>query len=52
LTFGLGKAGNVDRITIQWPGKDVGQQEHANLAINKSHQIRQGDFRVTNIGQK
>jgi hypothetical protein len=52
LTFGLGKAEKVDRITIHWPGKDGGQQVLANLALNKTHQIKQGDLRVANLDQK
>jgi hypothetical protein len=52
LTFGLGKAAKVDRITIQWPGKDGGQQVLADLAINKTHHIKQGDLRVAHLGQK
>jgi hypothetical protein len=43
LTFGLGKAAKVDRITIQWPGKDGGQDVLTNLAINKIHHIKQSE---------
>jgi len=42
VTFGLGKATKVDRIIIRWPGKDGGQEELTNLAINKTHHIVQG----------
>lgn len=41
LTFGLGKATTVDRITIQWPGREGGKQELSELAINQPHRIRQ-----------
>src|SRR5262249_3411638 len=37
LTFGLGTATKVDRITIQWPGREGGKQEVADLAINQVH---------------
>jgi hypothetical protein len=41
LTFGLGKATKVDRVIIQWPGKNGGRKELTNLAINKTHVIKQ-----------
>jgi hypothetical protein len=41
LTFGLGTAAKIDRVIIQWPGKNVGRQELTNLAINKTHVIKQ-----------
>jgi hypothetical protein len=43
LTFGLGKAAKVDRVTIQWPGKNGGQEVLTNLAINRTHHINQGE---------
>src|SRR5207253_154071 len=46
LTFGLGKNANVDRLTIQWPGKRGGKEVLTNLAINKAHHIRQGDTKL------
>jgi hypothetical protein len=41
VTFGLGSASRVDRITIHWPGKDGGTQVLKDLAIDKTHTIRQ-----------
>jgi enediyne biosynthesis protein E4 len=41
LTFGLGKATKIDRVVIQWPGKNAPRQEFTNLAINKVHKITQ-----------
>jgi hypothetical protein len=40
LTFGLGKATKVDRITVEWPGRDGGKQEVSGLAINQIHTIK------------
>ncbi|HLJ92964.1 MAG TPA: CRTAC1 family protein [Gemmataceae bacterium] len=42
VTFGLGEAANVDRITIQWPGKNGDTEVLTNLAVNKVHLIKQG----------
>jgi hypothetical protein len=41
LTFGLGRAQKVDRVTIQWPGLNAGRQVAKNLAVNQVHVIRQ-----------
>ena len=41
LTFGLGKATKVDRIVIEWPGREGGKQEVSGLAINHVHTIKQ-----------
>jgi hypothetical protein len=41
LTFGLGRAGKVDRVTIRWPGKNAGKQVLTNLEVNRPHVIRQ-----------
>ena len=44
LTFGLGKADKVDRVTVRWPGKDAGAvQEWKDLSVDKSHELRQGE---------
>ena len=44
----MGEVENIDRITIYWPGKDVGKTvlERADLAklgIDKEHTIKQGE---------
>src|SRR5262249_9406442 len=41
LTFGLGKAQKVDRVTIRWPGRNAGKQVVTGLGINQVHVIRQ-----------
>jgi enediyne biosynthesis protein E4 len=41
LTFGLGKAKQVDRIEIHWPGRDVPVQVLTDLAVDQVHRIRQ-----------
>jgi enediyne biosynthesis protein E4 len=42
LTFGLGQATMVERLTISWPGRNAGKQVLTNLPINRTHVIRQG----------
>jgi enediyne biosynthesis protein E4 len=46
LTFGLGKRTKVERVTIQWPGKNAGKEVITDLAINQVHRIRQGDRKL------
>jgi hypothetical protein len=41
LTFGLGRAQKVERVTIRWPGKNAGKQVVENLLVNQVHVIRQ-----------
>ncbi|HJT77476.1 MAG TPA: CRTAC1 family protein, partial [Gemmataceae bacterium] len=41
LTFGLGDAAKVDRVTIRWPGKDGGQQVLEGLGVDRVHTVRQ-----------
>ena len=41
LTFGLGKAANVDRVEIHWPGRDVPVQVLTEVAVDRSHRIVQ-----------
>jgi hypothetical protein len=41
LTFGLGLATKVDRVTIRWPGRNAGNQELKDLEVNRRHVIRQ-----------
>ena len=48
LTFGLGQITKVDRITIQWPGKNGGTeiiQRATDLEINQVHHLKQGQRR-------
>lgn len=52
VTFGLGKAAKVDRITIQWPGKNGGQDVLTDLAIDKTHQIKQGEANPQTVASK
>ncbi len=42
VTFGLGKTAKVDRVTVQWPGKDAGKEVWTNLAINREYILKQG----------
>jgi hypothetical protein len=42
LTFGLGKATGVDRVTIGWPGKQTPEPEViTDLEIDREHHIKQ-----------
>jgi hypothetical protein len=42
LTFGLGKADQVKRVTIQWPGRNAGKpQVLEGLAVDRVHVIKQ-----------
>ena len=44
LTIGLGERTKVDSVTIQWPGKNGGQNvivDPMQLAIDQGHTIRQ-----------
>jgi hypothetical protein len=41
LTFGLGQAQQVDRVTVHWPGRNAGKQVWTDLAINRVHTLRQ-----------
>src|SRR5439155_18121069 len=43
LTFGLGKAAKVDRVTIRWPGRNAGKQVLTDLEVNRVHVIRQAE---------
>jgi hypothetical protein len=44
LTFGLGKAEKIDKVTIRWPGKDGGpMQEWADLKPGATYELRQGE---------
>ncbi len=42
LTFGLGSATRVDRLTIRWPGKEAGTQVMTDLEVDRVHTIVQG----------
>ena len=42
LTFGLGEIAKVDKVTIQWPGRDPGPPTVlTNIEIDKVHRIKQ-----------
>jgi hypothetical protein len=43
VTVGLGRATKVDRVTVRWPSKDVGQsQVWTNLEADTSYELKQG----------
>jgi len=46
LTFGLGQAGQIERVIIQWPGSNGGRQELTNLDVNREYVVRQGEKEV------
>jgi hypothetical protein len=52
VTFGLGKTAKVDRITIQWPGKNGGTQVVTHLAIDQTHRIQQGQASGQTVAAK
>jgi hypothetical protein len=42
VTFGLGQAEKIDRLTIHWPGRDAGAPTvQTDLACDREYQIRQ-----------
>ena len=41
LTFGLGKAKKVDKVTVRWPGKEGGKQVLKDLKADAVHVIEQ-----------
>jgi len=41
LTFGLGRAKKVDRVTIEWPGRNAGKQVLRDREVNRVYVIRQ-----------
>ncbi len=43
VTFGLGKADKVDRVSITWPGRSGTTEEYTGLAVNRVHHIKQGE---------
>jgi hypothetical protein len=44
LTFGLGKAGRVDRVTVRWPGRGAGEPlVLEGLDVDRVHVIRQAE---------
>ena len=46
LTFGLGEATRVDRVTVRWPGRDAGPpQVVPGLGVDREHRIVQGAAR-------
>jgi hypothetical protein len=44
LTFGLGTAAKVERVTIHWPGKNGITQVLKDLPVNRVHHIHQADM--------
>jgi hypothetical protein len=46
LTFGLGDATRVDRVTVRWPGRDAGEPlVLKGLEVDRVHTLRQADGR-------
>jgi enediyne biosynthesis protein E4 len=43
LTFGVGKADKIDRVVIEWPGRNGGKEEHKGLDVNKEYLLHQGE---------
>jgi hypothetical protein len=44
LTFGLGAADKVERVTIHWPGRNAGRpQVLTGLAVDREHRVVQAD---------
>jgi hypothetical protein len=41
LTFGLGQATTVERVTIHWPGRNAGKQVFTDVETDRVHVIRQ-----------
>jgi hypothetical protein len=52
LTFGLGKATKVERVIIQWPGKNADTEELNGLAIDKTHVIKQGSGKPQSVAAR
>ncbi|HVK11681.1 MAG TPA: CRTAC1 family protein, partial [Gemmataceae bacterium] len=50
LVFGLGEAGNVDRVTVHWP--DGSQQEWIGLGTDRYHILAQGEKATREPGGK
>jgi len=46
IEAGLGKATSINKVTIQWPSKDVTDQVITGLDINKSYLIIQGESKA------
>ena len=42
VTFGLGNATRVARVTIRWPGPQGGKQSLTDLSVDKVHVVHQG----------
>lgn len=41
LTFGLGKTAKIDKVTIQWPGRNVAPMVRTDLEVDRVHRIGQ-----------
>ena len=40
VTFGLGPAAKVDKVTVRWPGKDGGTRTWTDLEAGRVHPLR------------
>ena len=45
LTIGLGPTAKVDKVTVQWPGKDLKTETWTGLDVDKVHTLKQGEGR-------
>ncbi len=44
VTVGLGKVTKIDKVTVRWPGKNVGEpQVWTDLEVDKAHTLKQGE---------
>jgi enediyne biosynthesis protein E4 len=44
VTVGLGNLDRVERVTVRWPGKEVGPPEvWKNLEVDRAYELKQGD---------
>jgi hypothetical protein len=46
VTFGLGQADRVERVTIRWPGRRGGEQVLRDLPVDNAYSVRQGEMKT------
>jgi hypothetical protein len=42
VTIGLGKATQIDKLTVRWPGSNGGSETWINLEAGRMHEVKQG----------
>jgi hypothetical protein len=42
VAFGLGSLDKIERVIIRWPGKEAGEETWTDLAVDRTHILRQG----------